>query len=53
VHDGDTTNFFCDDCGACWFFDLGWIGRVNPSTCPGCKLRDRCRALAAAKAARG
>jgi hypothetical protein len=36
VSDGRGTNFLCESCGACWFFTMGWLARVDPFTCPGC-----------------
>ena len=24
------TNFLCESCGACWFFTMGTLGRVDP-----------------------
>ena len=44
VSDGWDTNFLCPTCGACWHFELGWISRVDPTTCPGCPDRDVCLA---------
>jgi len=48
VHDGRRTNIFCNSCGACWWMSMGWVRRVNPSTCPGCGRRDECLAKQAA-----
>jgi hypothetical protein len=48
VWDGFDTNWFCEACGACWFYSMGWFGRVDPGTCPGCsetQLRE-CQARA-------
>jgi hypothetical protein len=44
VHDGRGTNVYCNSCGACWSMSLGWVTRVNPSTCPGCGRRAECLA---------
>jgi transposase-like protein len=44
VSDGETVNFFCDDCERCWHVELGYVHRVNPRTCPGCAVRERCTA---------
>jgi glycosyltransferase involved in cell wall biosynthesis len=58
VFDGYDTNFHCESCGACWFQSMGWLGRVDPSTCPGCsaeqlrECRGRVAALGAAPRAR-
>ena len=48
VSDGFGTNFYCASCGACWFFTMGVLGRVDPFNCPGCSetQRDVCRARA-------
>ena len=42
VSDGETTNFRCLACGACWHVELGYISRVAPGTCPGCEHRQQC-----------
>lgn len=44
VSDGEMTNFRCLSCGACWHIELGWVSRVDPSTCPGCEHRTECMA---------
>ena len=44
VHDGRGTNIFCNSCAACWSTSLGWVRRVNPSSCPGCSRRAECLA---------
>jgi hypothetical protein len=41
VSDGERANFLCVKCGACWFHILGWLGRVDPLTCPGCSKEQR------------
>jgi hypothetical protein len=43
VCDGETTNFRCVTCDACWHMGLGWVSRVNPATCPGCEHPCECR----------
>ena len=40
--DGEMSNFLCGTCGTCWHAELGWLHRVDPSTCPGCPSRDAC-----------
>ena len=42
VSDGEVTNFLCGQCKICWHFELDWVRRVNPATCPGCNSRDVC-----------
>ena len=49
VNDGRRTNIFCNSCGACWSMSMGWVRRVNPSTCPGCTRRTECLARQAAE----
>jgi hypothetical protein len=51
VSDGFSTNFLCESCGVCWFYTMGWLGRVDPITCPGCSQQQRntCRARALAR----
>jgi hypothetical protein len=44
VTDGDLVNLVCTTCISCWHVELGAVSRVSPSTCPGCKLVDLCRA---------
>lgn len=39
-------NFVCAACGCCWHVLLGYIGLVDPATCPGCELRYLCRKAA-------
>jgi nitroimidazol reductase NimA-like FMN-containing flavoprotein (pyridoxamine 5'-phosphate oxidase superfamily) len=55
VTDGESTNFVCESCAACWHVDQGWMYRVHPATCPGCAFKAECsRAyLAAAVHAEG
>ena len=43
VCDGETTNFLCRSCSRCWHAELGWVRRVDPTTCPGCEWRSTCR----------
>ncbi|HET7722346.1 MAG TPA: hypothetical protein VFK43_20440 [Acidimicrobiales bacterium] len=43
VFDGEITNFYCDLCGACWHFELGFAIPIHPETCPGCALELQCR----------
>jgi hypothetical protein len=42
VSDGETVNFLCEDCDRCWRVELGYVHRVNPNTCRGCRQRERC-----------
>ena len=42
VDDGELTNFFCRDCVACWHVELGYIHRVDATTCPGCEHIGTC-----------
>ena len=42
VSDGEEMNFLCPGCGLCWHWELNWIRRVDPFTCPGCPHRLRC-----------
>lgn len=41
VSDGYDTNFVCDSCGACWFYSMGWLGRLDPGSCPDCSAQQR------------
>jgi len=50
VHDGTETNFLCETCSRCWYVSMGWVGRVDPVTCPGCPMRDCCESTMAADA---
>lgn len=50
VHDGRGTNIYCESCSSCWSINLGWVRRVNPSSCPGCGRRAECLAKQAAEA---
>jgi hypothetical protein len=43
VTDGELINFFCPACGRCWQYELGFVHRMSPDTCPGCKVADVCR----------
>jgi|GEM_PF-2665393 len=43
VFDGEVTNFYCDLCGTCWHFTLGFMVPVDPKTCPGCQIELQCR----------
>ncbi len=43
VFDGELSNFYCPLCGSCWHLELGFIARVHPDTCPGCKIEMICR----------
>lgn len=47
VHDGTETNFLCESCARCWYVSMGWVGRVDPATCPGCPMRGRCESMMA------
>jgi nitroimidazol reductase NimA-like FMN-containing flavoprotein (pyridoxamine 5'-phosphate oxidase superfamily) len=42
VNDGELTNFLCPNCGVCWHVEQGWMSRVDPTTCPGCRHRNVC-----------
>ena len=42
VSDGELTNFLCPVCWSCWHVELGWVYRIDPSTCPGCQHLDEC-----------
>ena len=42
VSDGDITNFFCQSCLACWHLELGFVHRVDPTTCGGCAHLPTC-----------
>jgi hypothetical protein len=44
VTDGELTNFFCAACACCWHLELGWVHRVDPATCPGCRFQPLCLA---------
>jgi hypothetical protein len=48
VFDGESTNFLCEECHACWLVTMGWVVRVDPSTCPGCPRHEECVAAFAA-----
>jgi len=43
VFDGELTNFYCPLCRGCWHVELGFVARVFPDTCPGCKYELQCR----------
>jgi uncharacterized protein (DUF2267 family) len=43
VTDGELTNFFCVACQCCWHLELGWVHRIDPTTCPGCAYQSLCR----------
>jgi hypothetical protein len=51
VSDGHGANFLCESCGACWFYSMGWLGHVDPFSCPGCSEQQLqvCRARALAR----
>ena len=51
VHDGRGTNIFCKSCGACWSMSMGWVRRVNPTTCHRCGRQSECLAKQAAETA--
>lgn len=34
--------FFCEECHRCWHVELGYVQRVDPTTCPGCAHRREC-----------
>ena len=36
------TNFRCVKCHRCWHFELGWVHRVDPHPCRGCRYRQMC-----------
>jgi hypothetical protein len=42
VFDGELTNFYCPLCGSCWHLELGFVSRVYPGTCPGCRYELQC-----------
>lgn len=44
VTDGEDVNFLCLGCGLCWHVELGYVSRVDPDTCPGCRRRTDCLA---------
>lgn len=41
-------NLFCVACGRCWHVELGFVHRITPPICFGCRVRDRCEAVYAA-----
>lgn len=43
VFDGELTNFYCPRCNTCWHLELGFVARVSPDSCPGCKYELQCR----------
>ena len=43
VFDGEMTNFYCALCGTCWHVELGFVARVDPSTCPVCRIQLICQ----------
>jgi NMD protein affecting ribosome stability and mRNA decay len=42
VSDGESINFFCRSCLACWHVELGYVRRVEVSSCPGCEHFGAC-----------
>lgn len=46
VFDGELTNLYCPLCRSCWHVELGFVARVAPETCPGCKFELQCRETA-------
>lgn len=40
--DGETVNFFCESCHRCWHVELGYVHRVDPTSCSGCREHPRC-----------
>lgn len=36
-------HFFCHDCNRCWHVELGYVHRVSPDVCHGCKYASTCR----------
>lgn len=44
VSDGELINFFCQSCRCCWHLELGWVHRIDPVSCPGCRMRPECLA---------
>lgn len=42
VSDSERTNFLCETCGRCWHPELGWVTRVDPTSCPACAWRETC-----------
>jgi uncharacterized Zn finger protein len=45
-------NSLCLACGRCWHVELGFVHRITPPICFGCRERDRCEAVYAADQAR-
>lgn len=44
----EEVHFFCLDCSRCWHVELGYVHRVAPEACLGCKNRERCEQTYAA-----
>jgi uncharacterized protein len=42
VSDGESANFVCTGCAACWHVEAGWVRRVVPGRCPGCAFQRNC-----------
>jgi hypothetical protein len=42
VTDGEDVNFLCLACFRCWHVELGWVQRVDPHSCAGCRAHDNC-----------
>jgi hypothetical protein len=53
VSDGTSTNFYCRGCGTCWHMELGYVHRVDATTCPGCEHRGACLLKAAIEGWKG
>jgi nitroimidazol reductase NimA-like FMN-containing flavoprotein (pyridoxamine 5'-phosphate oxidase superfamily) len=47
VSDGETRNYICNTCAACWHIDGSELRRVWPDQCPGCLFKPMCTAAAA------
>lgn len=37
VADGESVNFFCNECARCWHLELNRVVRIDPSTCARCE----------------
>ena len=46
VSNGETRNFVCTACAACWHAEDGELRRVDPATCPRCSFWPMCSAAA-------
>jgi len=41
-NDTDDVHFLCRDCRRCWHVELGYVHRMAPHACHGCRYRDVC-----------